>query len=89
MNYLAHHETPDFILLDMQMPRFDGRWTIDVLRGVPQYSDLKVFGISGNHPQEYGVEIGPRGLDGWFSKPLDPEELLLQMADDSETAISA
>lgn len=87
MNYLANNEKPDFVLLDMRMPRFDGRWTIDVIRGVPQYTDLKVFGVSGIHPVEYGVEIGPGGLDGWFRKPLDPETLVSQIINHSTAAI--
>ncbi len=87
MDFLAHNERPDFVLLDMLMPKFDGRWTISESRGMPRYAGLRVFGVSGMDPEEYGVEVGPQGLDGWFRKPLNPESLVLKMFSDSETRL--
>lgn len=83
MHYLSHNESPDFVLLDMLMPKYDGRWTIDQIRGNQRFDGLKVFAVSGMHPSEYGVKIGPEGIDQWFRKPLDPESLVFRM--DSNT----
>lgn len=79
MHHLSHHECPDFVLLDMQMPKFDGRWTIEQIRRHRKYDGLKVFAVSGMHPSEYGVTLGPGGIDRWFRKPIDPESLVFQM----------
>ncbi len=79
MHHLAHRAKPDCVLLDMNMPKFDGRWTIQEIRNSPKHKDLSVFAVSGMHPAEYGVDLGPQGVNQWFRKPLDPEALILQI----------
>ena len=75
LEYLATHERPDFVLLDMLMPRCDGPKTIDRIRSNPQLSDVRVFAISGANPEELGVKTGAQGVDAWFRKPLNPRRL--------------
>jgi len=74
MGYLETHK-PDFVLLDMWMPRCDGRETIRRIRTDQRLAGLKVFGISGASMEEVGVQQGQDGVDAWFSKPLDPRLL--------------
>ncbi|NLY00836.1 MAG: response regulator [Rhodopirellula sp.] len=80
MDYLATHERPDVVLLDMMMPRLDGRATIASIRDNPRLADLKVFAISGTSPSELGVATGPRGIDRWFPKPVNPESLVHEIS---------
>lgn len=80
MDYLTSHERPDLILLDMIMPRFDGRATIGAIRKNPQLANLKVFAISGTSPSTFGIPTGPQGVDRWFPKPVNPEELVREIA---------
>jgi carbon storage regulator CsrA len=75
LDYLAGHERPDVVLLDMFMPRCDGRETLARIRGNPALAGLKVFAISGTPPKELGIATGPGGVDGWFPKPLNPPQL--------------
>jgi carbon storage regulator CsrA len=75
MAYLDTHDRPDFVLLDMLMPRCDGPQTITRIRRDPRHRDLKVFSISGTCPTELGVGSGPEGVDAWFPKPLNPRKL--------------
>jgi carbon storage regulator CsrA len=75
LDYLASHERPDFVLLDMWMPRCDGPDALRQIRADPRFAGLKVFGISGTSPEDLGVGTGPSGVDAWFSKPLDPRKL--------------
>jgi carbon storage regulator CsrA len=71
---------PDAILLDMRMPRCDGPTTVNAIRSNPDFRDLKVYAISGTSPDMLGVERGPRGVDRWFPKPLNPEVLVRELS---------
>ncbi|MEW4561470.1 response regulator [Bremerella sp. JC770] len=76
ISYLSRHAMPDVILLDMNMPQFNGGWTVREIRRDSKLENLKVFAVSGIHPMEYGVEIGPGGCDRWFQKPINPSTLV-------------
>lgn len=73
--YLQKNVHPDFVLLDMRMPRCDGPQTLRQIRNDPSLSGLKVFGTSGSTPEESGLNVGPTGVDAWFRKPLNPRQL--------------
>lgn len=75
LDYLASHERPDFILLDLVMPGCSGPQALTQIRRNPRYRGLKIFAVSGTSPQEFGVDIGPEGFDAWFQKPLNPRSL--------------
>jgi carbon storage regulator CsrA len=79
LEYLAMNELPDLVLLDMLMPRCNGRQTIDAIRQSADFRDLKVIAISGTSPAELGVPIGPKGVDRWFQKPINPETLVREI----------
>jgi carbon storage regulator CsrA len=70
--------TPDVVLLDMQMPRLGGKETLSVIRD--RWGSLLVFGVSGSTPAENDITLGgPRGIDEWFEKPLNPGHLVSRM----------
>ena len=66
------------VLLDMRLPRCDGPTTVAAIRRNPTYSRLKIFAVSGARPEEMPV---PTGLDGWFTKPLNPARLVDTLAE--------
>jgi len=76
LEYLGSHGKPDVVLLDMGLPRVDGPTMVREIRRNPAYAGLKIFGVTGHLPEEFDLERGPRGIDGWFQKPLDPTALL-------------
>jgi carbon storage regulator CsrA len=78
---LTEH-APDVVLLDMRMPRFDGRKTISAIRNNPDYRGMKLFAVSGTRPEEMNVSLGPSGVDRWFTKPVDPKGLLEALRDE-------
>ena len=84
LDYLEHGQSPDVVLLDMQMPGMDGATAIQHIRTDQRHSSLRVFAVSGGAPSEYGIDIGPKGVDGWFPKPLDPEALVFRLAFDTD-----
>ncbi len=82
LDYLASHERPDVVLLDMRLPRCDGPSTVSAIRNDPHLHGLKVFAVSGSTAAEEGLTLGPNGVDRWFSKPLDPNRLVREMTHD-------
>jgi CheY-like chemotaxis protein/sRNA-binding carbon storage regulator CsrA len=77
LDYLATHETPDVVLLDMGLPRCDGPTTAAAIRANQALSRVKVFVVSGRRPDEV---VMPVGIDGWFTKPLNPQRILEALA---------
>ncbi len=76
LDYLRDQEKPDFILLDMALPRCDGPTTVRAIRRQPALAGLKIFAVSGHSPEHFALADGAHGVDRWFSKPLDPEAFL-------------
>ena len=89
ITYLASNPIPDVIVLDMNMPRFDGSWTVREVRAQSKFDDTKIYAVSGMEPGDCDVEFGPNGIDRWFPKPLNPEELIDQIHQATYTAASA
>ena len=79
LDYLRSHDRPDVVLMDMRMPRCDGPTTIAAIREDASYADMKVFAVSGSDPSEYSLPSNSRGVDGWFTKPLNPQKLVDQL----------
>ena len=76
LDYLRTHSRPDVMLLDMIMPRCDGPTTVRAIRRDPAYAGLPIFGLSGRARDEFDLDSGPNGLNGWYQKPFDPQALL-------------
>lgn len=81
---LTEH-APDVVLLDIHMPRFDGRKTISAIRNNPDYRGLKLFAVSGTRPEDVDISLGPNGVDRWFTKPLNPKALIDALRDELHT----
>jgi CheY-like chemotaxis protein len=79
MVQLSKHDRPDVVLLDMRMPRFDGCKTVAAIRQNPDHQNLKIFAVTGTVPTEAAVKVGPEGVNRWFMKPVDPEQLVQAM----------
>lgn len=80
LNYLRAKDRPDVILLDMGLPRCDGAATVRQIRCNPALAGLKIYAVSGASPDQYDIDLGPRGIDRWFQKPIDSEALLRDLA---------
>ncbi len=66
---------PDVILLDLTMPRMNGREFLDWLRASPKHHDRRVIVASG-----YLDEDAPVDVDRAFSKPFRPDLLERELA---------
>ncbi len=80
IDYLHRHQCPDFLLVDMMLPRCDGPTTIRRLRDEPAFNQLKIYAISGMTPDQVGFDYRASGVTRWFQKPLKPELLLRELS---------
>ncbi len=80
LEFLASHHRPDFLLLDMRLPRFDGPSTIAAIRRNPAYRGLRIFAVTGSSPAEFDLPLGATGVDAWFQKPLNPKRIVEAMS---------
>lgn len=72
----ALQQRPDLILCDLQMPGLDGYQVLARLRGQVDAVILAVTAFSMPHDQE---NVMTAGFDGYFSKPIDPENFVAQI----------
>jgi carbon storage regulator CsrA len=82
LDHLQTRGRPDVVLLDMVLPCLDGPTCVRTIRRDPAYAGLKIFGVTGVTHETFGLEKGPRGIDRWFRKPLNPEILLRHLNED-------
>jgi len=71
---------PDVVLMDMLMPRCDGPTAIRTIRTDPRNRGIHIFAVSGSEPKTFGFDSGNKEVDFWFRKPLDPEQLVGELA---------
>ncbi len=76
LEYLAGHNDPSVVLVDMNMPRCSGGEMVRQLRSDGVHNETRVFAISGSTPEDNNLEIGEGGVDRWFRKPLNPQFLV-------------
>lgn len=74
--YAGH---PDFVVLDVRLPRRSGFDVCEVLRKEPEYRNLPIILISGNAATESRLQGLRAGADDYLTKPFSPRELLLKM----------
>lgn len=74
-SFIRQNQAPKFILLDMFMPRCDGRQFLADLRTNRKFDDTHVFVVSGSSPEELNMSVR-KGYTHWFRKPLDPRRIV-------------
>jgi two-component system cell cycle response regulator DivK len=76
---LAHSESPDLILMDMQMPEMDGLTATKLLRADPQTSEIPILVITASAMREDRQRAFDAGCSGYITKPVDPATLVSQI----------
>ncbi len=89
MEYLRTcRQLPDFVLLDMCMPKMNGVETVAEIRSDPALNNasFKLFAVSGADRNDLQIDIGREGVDRWFSKPVDARSLIREMNSELQCA---
>jgi PAS domain S-box-containing protein len=72
-------ETPDLVLVDLNMPEMSGLDMCDWVKNEASTRDVPVLFISGETRRQHKAEAFRRGGADFILKPIDAEELLLRV----------
>lgn len=70
---------PDLILMDMNMPRMNGRTAVTNLRANEQTELVPIICISSLNDRPLIASLANLNVQGYLRKPVDFEELLLRI----------
>jgi two-component system cell cycle response regulator DivK len=73
---LAAEETPDLVLMDIQLPDIDGREALRRLRADERTAAVPVLAVTALAMQGDRERFLRAGFDGYLSKPIDVAELV-------------
>ena len=76
---IARRETPDLILMDLQLPKMDGLEATRLLRAHPALSHTPIVAVTGRTAGGVRDEIMAAGCNGYITKPIDARSFLEQV----------
>ena len=79
MEYLDSNPRPDFIMMDIRMPKMNGTELIKQIRQNPSFDRVKLFAISGESPKQAELNLQENRVAKWFQKPLQPADLVSEI----------
>ncbi len=68
--------TPCFILLDLNMPRMDGRRALEIIKADPQFKRIPVVVLTTSQAEEDIVRSYNTGANSFITKPVSFESLV-------------
>ena len=71
--------SPDFVLLDVHMPGFDGFRVCKQIKQDDLFSHIKVFAMTGNKTEQVENMLLSAGAEACFEKPINMAELFEAM----------
>lgn len=72
----AKKSLPDLVLLDYEMPGWDGRKTLEELRNDEEIGDIPVVFLTGVADKEHIAAVLGMNPQGYLLKPVDKDKLL-------------
>lgn len=77
---LARDQGPDLILMDIQLPDFDGVTALGRLRDLDATARIPVVALTAFAMREDRERFLQAGFDGYMTKPIDIKEFLVEVA---------
>jgi type II secretory ATPase GspE/PulE/Tfp pilus assembly ATPase PilB-like protein/ActR/RegA family two-component response regulator len=72
LTMLGNPDSVDLIVLDLSLPRMDGRAVLRAVRGAPATAGLPVVVLTGEQQEGVEVELMDEGADDYIRKPIEP-----------------
>ena len=72
---MAQHESPDLIIMDMQMPYLDGLAATRKIREMKQFGALPIVAVSAYGADQFRAQAIAAGCDEYVSTPFEPTAL--------------
>lgn len=76
LNWLEENETPDIILMDVQMPVMDGNTAVSILRQNPRFKTVPVIAMTAGATKSNIEDALNAGSTDYITKPFDPDDLI-------------
>lgn len=73
---LAREEQPDLVLMDIQLPDFDGITALARLRADPQTQKIPVVAVSASVMPDDEQRIADSGFDAFLTKPINVKSFI-------------
>ena len=67
----AARESPDLVLMDIELPEVDGISIAYYLRASQQFRRIPIIAITAFDGEDYRAEALEAGCDGYITKPID------------------
>ena len=77
---IAARESPDLILMDIQMPEMDGLTATRLLRAEPKTAHIPIVAVTASVTEKDRSKTLEAGCDGHIPKPIDPSIFGQQLA---------
>jgi two-component system cell cycle response regulator DivK len=77
---IAARESPDLILMDIQMPEMDGLTATRLLRAEPKTAHIPIVAVTASVTEKDRSKTLEAGCDGHIPKPIDPSVFGQQLA---------
>jgi CheY-like chemotaxis protein len=72
---LAQSESPDLIIMDMEMPELDGLKATRRIREVQRLSSVPILAVSAYGADQFRDQAIAAGCDEYVSTPFEPDSL--------------
>jgi len=72
-------ETPDLILMDIQIPEIDGLTVTKMLKSDERFKNIPVIALTAHAIKGYEEEIKNAGCNGYITKPIDVKNFVKQV----------
>jgi type II secretory ATPase GspE/PulE/Tfp pilus assembly ATPase PilB-like protein/ActR/RegA family two-component response regulator len=76
---LLKGEGVDLVVLDLSMPKMDGRAVLRAVRGDPRTAGLPVLVLTGEREEGVEVELMDEGADDYIRKPIEPARFVARI----------